>query len=126
MPKVTITVIKVVRLVRRKRQALDRIRVTVDRINAVRDEVNRARDNINQIRERIDAIRNNPVTQAWRETAEGEAFVQRMIEASADITSMVNLVTRFSTTLQSSAQRWQQTQQTVRSIADSLARPNRT
>ena len=126
MPKVTVTVLKIGRLVRRARQAVDRIRVTVDRINQVRDEINQARARIDDIRQRIDAIRNNPVTQAWRDTAEGAAFVQRMQEASADIASMVNVITRFGTVLQNSAQNFQQTQQAVRNIAEGLARPNRT
>ena len=120
MPKVTVTVKTTIKLIRRARRAAERIRVKVERINQVRDQINQRRQQLQAIRDRIDRLRTNPITNAWRETAEGAIFVQNMERATRDLEAMIGVVQRLGTALQDSANRFQDAQQRAVNAANAL------
>jgi len=120
MPKVTITVVKTIKLIRRVRRTAERIRVKIERIDQVREQIQARRTQLENIRDRIDALRNHSITQAWRDTAEGSVFVENMVRAVADLNAMVNLTSRLMGALQESANMFQQAQQRAVNAANAL------
>lgn len=118
-----ITIIKIAKIVRRVRlaaEAADRIRVSVQRIIDAQTEMHNRRERIDNVGKLVLAIVNNPVTQAWKATAEGELFVQRMQDARRDIESLANVISRFVEVLRSSAEEFRRAQEKIVAMAGDL------
>ena len=111
--KATITAVKVTRTIRKAQKAAGAIRVKVERINAVRDRISASRGRMDDIRNHVERIRKEPVTEAWRQTAEGQIFAEQMQRAVADLALMINLIMRLTTVLNESATGFHDAQQAV-------------
>ena len=125
MPKITLTVIKVVSFTRAARRKADLIRITVQKIREVHGAITAARSKVIDIRARMETLRNSKISQEWSRTAEGAIFQERMRDASRDLQLMIDLIHRLLTVMDQSAQGFTTTQTAVKGVADALLNPRR-